>query len=126
MMTIVGGMMVGLRPRQAAEFSFLLGLPTLGGACIYTALKNFSGQGPDMIQTIGLTQIVIGVAVATVSAAVAVRWLVAFLGRHGLAVFGWYRLALCAVLAVLVWRGIITIAPPSQTIDLSKPALRQD
>lgn len=112
MMTIVGGMMVGLRPRQAAEFSFLLGLPTLGGACLYSAWRNFGGDGPDMIDALGLWPVVIGLIVAAGSAALAVRWLVAFLGRHGLALFGWYRLALCAVLGVLIWRGVITIAPP--------------
>src|SRR5690606_7164007 len=38
MMTIVAGMIVGMRPRHAAEYSFLLGLPTLGGACVYRAV----------------------------------------------------------------------------------------
>lgn len=111
MMTIVGGMLVGMKPRHAAEFSFLLGLPTLGAACAYSALKNFTGDEPNMIHALGIGPIVIGLAVATISAAVAIRWLVGFLNRHGLALFGWYRLALCAVLGVLIWRGVVTIAP---------------
>lgn len=115
MVTIVGGMLVGMRPRHAAEFSFLLGLPTLGGACVYSAYKNFSHEGPNMVDTLGLTALVIGVTVATISAAIAVKWLVSFLTRHGLAVFGWYRIALCVVLGLLIWRGTIIIAPESET-----------
>jgi len=111
MVTIVGGMLVGMRPRQAAEFSFLLGLPTLGGACVYSAYKNFTHDGSNMIDTLGVSAIVIGIIVATVSAAIAVKWLVSFLARHGLAVFGWYRIALCAALGLLIWRGVITIEP---------------
>ena len=117
MVTIVGGMLVGLRPRQAAEFSFLLGLPTLGGACIYSAYKNLTHDGPNMLDTLGLNAILIGIIVATFSAAIAVKWLVSFLTRHGLAVFGWYRIALCALLGVLVWRDVITIAPEMEPVS---------
>jgi undecaprenyl-diphosphatase len=109
MMTITAGVLVGLRPRQAAEFSFLLGLPTLGGACVYKLAKNLyeSGQSgtPSLIDVIGAGNIAVGVAVATVSAALAVRWLVGFLNRRGLEPFGWYRLALAAVLGALLWSG---------------------
>ncbi len=111
MTTIVGGMFVGLRPRQAAEFSFLLGLPTLGAACVYSALKNFTSSEPNMIEALGLGPIIVGVLVATVSAAIAIKWLVAFLSRHGLAAFGWYRLGLCTILGLLIWRGVVTILP---------------
>jgi undecaprenyl-diphosphatase len=111
MMTIVGGMFAGMKPKHAAEFSFLLGLPTLGAACAYSALKNFTSDEPNMIQTLGALPIVVGIVVATISAAVAVKWLVGFLNRHGLAAFGWYRLALCAALALLVWLKVVTIAP---------------
>jgi undecaprenyl-diphosphatase len=100
MTTIVGGMLVGLRPREAAEFSFLLGLPTLGAACVWKLLRH-----GDQVAQLGPGSVLLGIAVATVSAAVAVRWLVGFLNRHGLAPFGWYRLGLAALLAMSVWLG---------------------
>jgi undecaprenyl-diphosphatase len=108
MVTMVGGMLVGMRPKQAAEFSFLLGVPTLGGACMYSGMKNIMGDGPTMFEILGWPQILLGIAVAMISAALAIAWLVSFLGRHGLGVFGWYRLALSAALAFLVWRGFIS------------------
>lgn len=112
MMTIAGGVLVGLHPRRAAEFSFLLGLPTLGGACVFSLYKTLTGDGPNMFEVIGWTPIAIGLLVATVSAAFAVRWLVGFLNRHGLALFGWYRIALAAVLGGLIWSGVVTLNAP--------------
>lgn len=123
MMSIVGGMSVGLRPKQAAEFSFLLGLPTLGGACAYSLLKNLKGPGPDMFHTLGLTPITLGLIVATISAAAAVRFLVGFLNKHGLAVFGWYRLALCAVLGLLIWQGSVRIEPDAAPAATTQPGV---
>jgi undecaprenyl-diphosphatase len=110
MMTIVGGMMVGLRPKQAAEFSFLLGLPTLGGACAYKLLKSMRGE-VGLVEQVGWAPLLVGVTVSAVAAALAVQWLVRFLTLHGLAVFGWYRLGLCAVMAALICTGRLTIAP---------------
>jgi undecaprenyl-diphosphatase len=113
MMTIAGGTLVGLRPRDAAEFSFLVGVPTLGGACVYKLAKNLLASArdgtPNLIETLGAGSVALGVAVATLSAALAVHWLVAFLNRHGLAAFGWYRIALSAVMAVAFWFGWVRI-----------------
>ncbi len=117
MMTIVGGMLVGLRPKQAAEFSFLLGLPTLGGACVYKALKS-----GDEIAALGGVPIAVGIAVATVSAAFAVKWLVGYLAKHGLALFGWYRIALAIVLAGLWLGGIVSFGPVTDDQSPSEPA----
>jgi undecaprenyl-diphosphatase len=107
MMTIVGGMVGGLRPKQAAEFSFLLGLPTLGGACVYSLAGNLLGPEPNMFETLGAAPLMAGILVATVSAAIAIKWLVGYLSRHGVAIFGWYRLALCAALGALWWTGLV-------------------
>jgi undecaprenyl-diphosphatase len=109
MMTITGGYLVGLRPKAAAEFSFLLGLPTLGAACAYRLGKNLweahKSGGPNMFDTLGWTPVIAGIAVATASAALAIFWLVGFLNRRGLTPFGWYRLALCAVVVLAWWMG---------------------
>ncbi len=109
MVTIVGGIFVGLRPRQAAEFSFLLGLPTLGGACVYRVAKSVMNDQVDLFTTFGWGTVIIGFVVATVSAALAVKWLVAWLTRHGLAVFGWYRLLIAGVIGVLLWQGALAL-----------------
>ena len=109
MITIVAGMMVGMRPKESAEFSFLLALPTLGGACAYKVARDVWGPDPSQLAQLGVTPMLVGIAVATVSAALAVKWLVHYLNRHGLAVFGWYRLALSAVFIALFASGWLAI-----------------
>ena len=113
MMTIAGGTMLGLRPKDAAEFSFLLGLPTLGAACLYKLAKNMyesnkSGE-PNLFETLGGLNVALGIIVAMISAAVAVKWLVSFLTRHGLGAFGWYRVALTIVIGGLMVAGVVTL-----------------
>jgi len=134
MMTIVGGVMAGLRPKQAAEFSFLLGLPTLGGACVYSLAKNLKESSdagvPNMFELLGWTPIAAGVIVATISAALAVRWLVAFLNKHGLAPFGYYRLVLAAVFGGLIALNVVSIEDPADEPnarpDPNTPAVETD
>lgn len=134
MMTIVGGYLVGLRPKAAAEFSFLLGLPTLGAATLYKLAKNLKHSAdtgePNMFEVIGWPVALVGIGVAAISAAVAVKWLVGFLNKHGLVPFGWYRIVLAIVLGVLIWRGVVepiggstvkaggsAVVPPVQFVD---------
>lgn len=115
MMCITGGYLAGLPPKKAAEFSFLLGLPTLLAATLYSLYKDHKESAaagvPDLFHRLGLGATTVGIVVAAVSAAVSVRWLVGFLGRKGLTPFGWYRLALCAVMLVLIRQGIVSIEP---------------
>lgn len=123
MMTITGGVVAGLRPAAAAEFSFLLGLPTLGAACLYKLVKNVkhaSDTGtPNLFEQLGWTPVLLGMAVAMIAAIVAVRWLVGFLNRHGLEPFGWYRIVLGVCLAGLIAGGYVRLAPAD--IDAASP-----
>ena len=130
LMTILGGLLVGLRLSAAVEFSFLLGLVTLGAATAkkavwpvdlaekwaaipgyeaQTALHEVAGKYDTklggallMWDTYGPVPLLIGVIAATVSAAVAVKWMVAYLNRRGLGVFGWYRIVIGIAAAVMV------------------------
>ncbi len=96
MVTMVGGYFCGLTPAKAAEFSFLVGLPTLAGAAL---LKGIS-TGHAMVQVFGLPHMVLGGVVAALSAAVAVKFLVTYLARHGLGIFAIYRILLAVLLGV--------------------------
>jgi undecaprenyl-diphosphatase len=87
----------------ALEFSFLLGLATLSAATLFEALKH----GGELVDTYGLLNPLIGFVVAFVAAVVAVRWLVSYLSRHGLELFGWYRIVVAAIAIVLVITGTI-------------------
>jgi undecaprenyl-diphosphatase len=97
MMTMTGGYLAGLRPAAAAEFSFLLGVPLLLGASMLKLYKNLSesheNHTPNLFEVLGPTNSVLGILVAAVAAAATIRWLITFLGRHGLTAFGWYRIA---------------------------------
>jgi undecaprenyl-diphosphatase len=95
MVTIVGGYLSGLTPVKAAEFSFLVGLPVLAGAALLKTIKS----GSAMVEVFGWANLLLGGLVAAVSAAIAVKFLVSFLSRNGLAFFAYYRLGLALVIA---------------------------
>ena len=103
MMTIVGGYLVGLRPAKAAEFSFLLGLVTLTAAAGYKVVT----KGEEMAAHLDFGPVFVGCLVAGISAALAVRWLVGYLSRRGLAIFAWYRILLAVVIFTMIGMGAI-------------------
>jgi len=99
--TILGGLAAGLSLGAAVEFSFLLGLLTLGAATGYKAL----GHGREVIGAYGILPVAVGFLAAWLSAVVSVKWMVRWLEHRGLALFGWWRLAVAAVVAALVLTG---------------------
>ncbi len=116
LMTIVGGLLVGLSVRAAVEYSFLLGVLTLTAATAKKAVWKvhdldaaydvWFGGAKLMWNHYGAMPLVVGVIAATVSAAVAVKWLVSYLQSHGLSVFGWYRIATGTLVGGLVLAGV--------------------
>jgi undecaprenyl-diphosphatase len=93
MITILAALVIGLDMLAAAEFSFLLALPTLGAATLYTAYKNW----PELVAHVGPLAMAAGLAATVIVAALAIKGFVKWLTGHGLLPFGIYRLALAAV-----------------------------
>lgn len=103
LMTMLGGMFVGLSVEAAVEFSFLLGLITLGAATVHDAYKD----GALMLEAFGWEALAVGTAVSWFSAWLAVKWMVSYLQKHSFAVFGWYRIAIGIVTLALLSRGLV-------------------
>jgi undecaprenyl-diphosphatase len=104
LVTILGGLLVGLGIGAALEFSFLLGLVTLTAATVYDGYKH----GAAMRAAYDFDTMLVGFAAAFVSAFGAVGWMLRHLRRGGLAAFGYYRIALAAAVAVLLLTGRLT------------------
>jgi undecaprenyl-diphosphatase len=115
LMTICGGLLVGLSIRAAVEYSFLLGVLTLTAATAKDAVgkvkdldpvyNSFFGGTKLMLHEYNAMTMLIGIVAAAVSAAIAVKWLVSYLQSHGLSVFGWYRIALGLIIGSLILAG---------------------
>lgn len=102
LMTMLGGLFAGLSVAAAVEFSFLLGLLTLGAATVHDAWKH----GGEMLSTIGWLPLLVGTATAWLSAVIAVKWMVGYLNRHSLSIFGWYRIGAAIVMLILIFTGL--------------------
>jgi undecaprenyl-diphosphatase len=99
--TILGGVLLGVERKAAAEFSFFLAIPTMLAATVYDLYK----VGPELASG-DLATIGVGFLLAMATAMLVVRALIAFLARHTFRVFGWYRIAAgLAMAAVLLAYG---------------------
>lgn len=99
--TIIVALVFGLSRPAATEFSFLLGVPTLlaaSGYSILSAVRHGEAHEP-------WSQILLGTAVAAVTAFVVVRWLLHYVRSHTFVPFGWYRVLLGGAILLLLKNG---------------------
>lgn len=118
LVTIVGGVLVGMSLASAVEFSFLLGVITLCAATVYKAVLDTTvvmvgGEPTEMIlfsamvHEYGYLNMIIGSVAAWASAVIAVTWMVAYLKKHGMEIFGYYRIAIAVVVAGLLLTEVL-------------------
>jgi len=97
--TIVAGMLLGLKKTAIFEYTFFLALPTLGAAVIYDAYKSRD----TLAALTSYTDLFTGFVVAAVVGYATLVIVRKYLSRLSLSAFGWYRIALAiVVLAVLI------------------------
>ncbi|OQP85367.1 undecaprenyl-diphosphatase [Rhizobium rhizosphaerae] len=103
--TIFVAMLAGSVSRAAAaEFTFLVGIPTMYAASAYSLLKTLKEQG-----TAGenWTLLAIAFVVSTITAFVAVKWLLSYIQSNRFTVFAIYRIILGAILLGMAYMGLI-------------------
>jgi undecaprenyl-diphosphatase len=105
--SIVGGMQQKLTRKTAAEFSFFLAVPTMFAATGYKLFKAYK-ENPEILRNhSNIYMLLIGNAVAFIVAMIAIRFFIGYLQKHGLRLFGYYRIVAGLVLLGLIWKGII-------------------
>lgn len=85
--TIIGGMIVGLNKKRAAEYSFLLAIPTIGAASALDLVKsnlNFTLQE--------FMFLIYGLFFSFISAIIGIKFLIKFVEKNSFIKFGIYRI----------------------------------
>ena len=98
--TIVGGMVLGLDRKGAAEFSFLIAVPVLFAATGYELVKM-----RDQLALEDSLALAIGFVVSFIVALIAVKGFVSYLSRGKLAPFAWYRIVVAPIFYFLTRGG---------------------
>ena len=100
--TIVGGMLSGLSRKTAADFSFLLAIPTMLAASGYEFVKNINSFKEQ-----NFIILAIGFIVSFISCYIAVKWFLKFISKYTLIPFGVYRIIVGIILLYMLSKGII-------------------
>jgi undecaprenyl-diphosphatase len=100
--TIIGGRAVGLTRAKAAEFSFILAIPTLGAATAYKLWKI-----RHLIDGSNSTNLILGVFFSFIFSVLAIKFFIKILNRYGFRYFGYYRIAVGILVYVLHLRGVL-------------------
>ncbi|MBY0511918.1 MAG: undecaprenyl-diphosphate phosphatase [Rhodospirillaceae bacterium] len=91
--TIMGSLLMGVSRPAAAEFSFMLAIPTMFAATLYDLYKN-----RDVLDASNLPVIAVGFITSFIVALLVVKWLLAFISRHSFRPFAIYRIVIGTVM----------------------------
>lgn len=102
--TIIGGLVQGLSRKTAAEFSFFLAVPTMFAAMVYKVYKFY--KSGIVVQDDQISLLIVGNIVAFIVAVLAIRSFIGVLTRHGLKVYGYYRIVVGILIILMMVMGV--------------------
>ena len=108
--TILGAIILGCSRSVSAEFSFFLAIPVMVGVSILKIGSYFKGvyiDGNAPVTSNEWILLIIGMAVAYAVSIIAVKFLMSYVRKHDFKAFGWYRIALGAVVVACTCLGFI-------------------
>jgi len=106
--TITGGLFLGLTREAAARFSFLLSIPAVFGSGLFEVYEAFhTSPGGTDVSALGIPNLAVSTLVSGVCGYFAIAWLLRYLMKNTTMIFVWYRLALGALLLLLLAMGAI-------------------
>lgn len=97
--TIVGALLLGISRPLAAQFTFFLGVPMMFGASGLKLVKFFLKGGLLTGQEVGV--LITAMVVAFLVSMVSIGFLMNYVKKHSFRVFGWYRIALGALVLIV-------------------------
>ncbi|EMR01055.1 undecaprenyl-diphosphate phosphatase [Cesiribacter andamanensis] len=100
--TIIGGVYYGLDKKQAAEFSFLLAVPTMFAASGYDLLKADIAYTSETLTILG-----VGLLMAFLTAWVVVKVFVKYIHLISFKHFGYYRIVIGIIFLILIFTGVL-------------------
>jgi undecaprenyl-diphosphatase len=96
--TISTGLFRGVGREASARFSFLLSTPIIAGATVLHLKKAFFDHGNHDFQLFAA-----GLLSSFITGIIAIKFLLAFLKKHPLNLFAYYRFALAVVIIAGIW-----------------------
>ena len=93
--TIIGALMIGVSRTVAAEFTFFLAIPVMLGASLLRLVRfGFAFTAAELVL------LLVGMLVAFIVSILVIRFLMSYIKKHDFKVFGYYRIALGAVIII--------------------------
>lgn len=100
--SIIGARLTGLSHQAAVEYSFLLGIPTILGACA-KKLVDYRSEIPQFTDSVHFPLLATSFFVSFIIAIFTIRFMVSIVSKYGFKYFGYYRILAGLLLSVVLW-----------------------